>query len=296
MHLAYFCDYNFNTCSMNLLRFCIFLLLSQLFFSCGEKTEIVDPPPQVIINPDFDSISISGDNKTLTLFFTRPVYKGGVLNQPIDAGDLLATISGGQAVLDSISVNHTAGDSIAVIKLFTSGFATGEELLTLKPSANASIVDAKAIPMRDNQEISVKLADIGLIGEWLSTGADLSPLFQSFGFDSVYFNFKPDGTYSFRSRTTGGIQNLLSGDYEQNKSGTGDIRLIRLLQKTPVNSVIEGIFAPANGNPVSMTFETVQTQPAITGLTAPTPEAGFGSSGLIGSDNTQVFVRLDKGL
>jgi hypothetical protein len=296
MHLAYFCDYNFNTCFMNLLRFCIFLLLSQLFFSCEGKTEIVDPPPLVIINPDFDSISISGDNKTLTLFFTRPVYKGGVLNQPIDAGDLLATISGGKAILDSISVNHTAGDSIAVIELFTSGFATGEELLILKPSANASIVDAKAIPMRDNQEISVKLADIGLIGEWLSAGADLSPLFQSFGFDSVYFNFKPDGTYTFRSRTTGGIQNLLSGEYEQNKSGIANIRLIRLIQNSPVNSVIEGIFEPANGNPVSMTFETVQTQPAITGLTAPTPEAGFGSSGLIGSDNTQVFVRLDKGL
>jgi hypothetical protein len=66
-----------------------------------------------------------------------------------------------------------------------------------------------------------------------------------------------------------------------------------LTQLLPVPAVISGIFSLQGAFPVIMNYETVQTEPAVAGLTSPTPEGGFGSSGLLGSDNTQKFIRVE---
>jgi hypothetical protein len=68
--------------------------------------------------------------------------------------------------------------------------------------------------------------------------------------------------------------------------------LITLNQQLPVVSTMQGIFSLQNATPVILKYETVQTMPAVEGLTPPTPEEGFGSSGLFGEENTQTFIKV----
>lgn len=260
-----------------------------ILFACTEKTENVEPKGNT---PYFLNAVISGDNTRAELWFSEPVFKGGVLNQPLTKDDFIFAFTNDGASLDSLHFFHQAGESMAVIELFTSGLASGEEVLTIAPATGTSVVNGKSVPMKPDERISLKLRDIGLTGNWLSAGENLSVLFRGFGFDSVFFNFKADSSYVFRSKTAGGIVNTLTGRYLQRFSGVEGIRIIQLEQQTPVPATIEGIFSLENGNPVRMTFETVQTSPQVQGLTPPVPELGFGSSGMVGSDNTQIYERI----
>lgn len=157
----------------------------------------------------------------------------------------------------------------------------------VKPAGALEIVNQASIPMKETEKITITLADIGIIGKWVSTGENLSAVYQQFGFDSVFMDFRPGGSYTFESFTHGGIHNSLSGTYTQNISNIQYIRQIVLDQTLPVAAVISGIFGIHGSDTVIMTYETVQTQPVVTGLTPPTPELGFGSTGLLGSDNTR---------
>ena len=260
-----------------------------IFSSCKDEKDIVVPPPAA--GPVFESIGISHDNDTIRVEFSEGVFKAGVLDQPLTGSELEVTLSGGQSSLDSFRVVHTAGEKLAAIRLYLKGIADGNETILVKPAGALKIVNQASIPMKESEQISISLSDIGIIGRWVSTGENLSPVFLKFGFDSVYMHFKADNNYTFESFTTGGIHNLLSGTYIQNISTIAGIRQIVLDQTQPVEAVISGIFSLQGSDTVMMTYETVQTQPAVTGLTPPTPELGFGSTGLLGSDNTQRFIR-----
>ncbi|MFH1119176.1 MAG: hypothetical protein V1775_05090 [Bacteroidota bacterium] len=263
-----------------------------LLSACKDENNIADLPlPE---GPTLSGISLSADNKHVSVDFSEPVYKGGALNMAVGNEDLTIILAGGQALLDSFRIIHTAGQEKADITLFLRGVANGSETLSVKPSGNQTIVNAAARAMKETEQLSIALADIGIIGSWVSTGENLSPVFQQFGFDSVYMEYKGDGSYLFESFTSGGIHNILTGTYLQNISMVEGIRLITLSQADPVLSTIQGIFSLQNGNPVAMTYETVQTDPAIEGLTPPSPESGFGSSGLLGSDNIQIFIRQEN--
>lgn len=264
-------------------------------FSCSDEKEIVDPLP-VITSPKFTTISISGDNKEIILGFSEGVFKGGLVNQPLSGSDFSVSLTGGQAVLDSFMLYHMANDTLAHIRLFTSGLATGEEQITVAPVTGTSVVNSDAIPMKATEKITANLSDIGIIGEWISTGDNLSVIFGNFGFDSVYMHYKTDDTFIFKSHTIGGIENVVTGTYQQSLSSLPGFRIINLEQLTPVAASNQGIFRLENFAVVKMTYEVVQTSPQVNGLTPPTPELGFGSSGLLGSDNTQVFLRTDTEL
>lgn len=268
-----------------------FIFIVLLITGCNQSEDIVDPPP-VASGPTFSGISISGDNNLVTLDFSEGVYKGGVLNMPVTNDDLELTMNGGSAVLDSFRLNHTAGQNKAIIRLFLKGIAVGIETLTVKPSGPQNIVNQDAIPMKETEQLNISLADIGIIGSWVSTGENLSPVFQQFGFDSIYMQCRVDGSYTFESFTSGGIHNTLSGTYLQSTSNVAGIRQITLNQLLPVPAVISGIFSLQGSATVIMNYETVQTEPPVTGLIPPTPEGGFGSSGLLGSDNIQKFIRV----
>jgi len=271
----------------------LFLISILIFvFSCNKKDDIVDPPPGKT-GPEFTTINISGDNKQVSVGFTEGVYKGGFLNQPISAGELTVSLQGGQALLDSFNIVHVAGDTLVHIRLFTSGFPTGEEQIKISPANATAVVNSAAIPMKVTEQLTINLSDIGIIGNWVSTGENLSPVYQQFGFDSIYMQYRVDGSYTFESFTPGGIHNTLSGTYSQSISSVAGIRQITLNQLLPVSAVISGIFSLQASATIFMNYETVQTEPAVAGLTPPTPEGGFGSSGLLGSDNTQVFLRVE---
>ncbi len=271
----------------------LFSLISVLIlvFSCNKKDGTIDPPP-IKTGPEFTTIKISGDNKQVSVGFTEGVYKGGFLNKPLSTGELMVSLQGGQALLDSFNIAHVAGDTLVHIRLFTSGLATGEEQLKISPANATAIVNSLAVPMKLAEQLTINLADIGIIGSWVSTGENLSPVFQQFGFDSVFMQFRADGSYTFESFTPGGIHNTLSGTFQQSVSGVAGIRNITLSQVSPVASTISGIFSLYNEEIIRMVYETVQTDPIVSGLTPPTPESGFGTTGLLGSDNTQVFLKV----
>lgn len=268
----------------------VVLFIVLIFLSCRKQDTTEDPPvtPQ---GPEMSGASVSGDNKMITLRFSKGIYKGGVLNQAVTSDDFLVQVEGGVATSDSFRVTHTAGHDSVVLRLYLKGLANGSERVTVKPNGAQAIVDNQAHPISETAQVVVQLADIGIIGSWVSTGENLSPVFQQFGFDSVYMQFRADGSYQFESFTTGGIHNYLTGTFVQTLSDTGSIRLIALSQQSPVSGTASGIFRLHDEAVARLVYEVVQTEPAVSGMTPPTPDLGFGSSGLLGSDNIQVFLK-----
>lgn len=272
--------------------FKIFLLITGIYIllaGCSKTEE----KTSVKSGPSMSGIRLSGDNREVQLVFSEGVYKGGFSDMPITNNELLVSLSGGQALLDSFRVVHTAGQNTAMIWLYLAGIANGSEMLLVKPAGPLSVVNAVSVPMKETEQRSIGLADIGIIGSWVSTGANLSPVFQQFGFDSVYMQYNSDRSYIFESFTPGGVHNILSGTFHQTVSVIEGLRLIVLVQQSPVQATISGIFRLYNEDPIRLVYETVQTEPAVAGLTPPTPELGFGSTGMLGSDNTQVFLKIN---
>ncbi len=260
--------------------------------SCKDKPDDNDPVP-LPTGPTMNGISLSNDNELVTIEFSEGVFKGGALNLPVGNDDLNLTLNGGSALLDSFRVSHTAGQNQAFIRLYLNGLADGTEALVVRPSGPLAIVNSASVAMKETEQLGIALADIGIIGGWVSVGENLSPVYQQFGFDSVFMKYRGDGTYLFESFTSGGIHNILTGTYQQALSPVPGIRVITLSQTAPVTATIMGIFSLFDEEKIRMVYETVQTDPAVTGLTPPDPEAGFGSTGNLGSDNTQVFLKVN---
>ncbi|MDR0667825.1 MAG: hypothetical protein LBF90_04310 [Prevotellaceae bacterium] len=135
----------------------------------------------------------------------------------------------------------------------------------------------------------------GLVGEWVSEGANVAPLFIQYNLaDSIYAYFKDNGTYyveTFKQKA----KTTFEGSYEQTKSTIDNIWTIRLNQTTPGVAISEGIFeVTKTSNTYFMKYEIIQIEPPAG--TAPTPEGGFGSSmgGASGEGWVQKYVRISK--
>jgi hypothetical protein len=129
-----------------------------------------------------------------------------------------------------------------------------------------------------------------LLGDWLSQGDDVSPLFQSATFDyaSIEASFTADCAYTVLATTGAGDQYTLTGTWSADE-GTTPASIVQQ-QSSPYAATAEGIFQ-VDGD--TLTFEVVQTTPDY-GFTAPTPSTGFGSTagqGLSPGDNTQTYQR-----
>jgi hypothetical protein len=144
------------------------------------------------------------------------------------------------------------------------------------------------------QEWVYNPVDDGLIGEWISGGDNVAPLFIAYSLaDSAYAKFKDNNTY-YVETFLNKARTVLEGSFVQVKSDVSNIWTIRLNQTTPTALTSEGIFEIAKtGNTYLMKYEIVQTEPAI-GATAPTPEDGFGSSsgGVFGEGFVQKYIRI----
>ncbi len=133
--------------------------------------------------------------------------------------------------------------------------------------------------------------DLSLVGEWRSEGDGLSVLFAGapFYYDHIDATFRDDSTYEVVAVDQDGVSYDFSGTYlvvEDTSPAT-----IVQSQTVPSSVTAEGIWEVAGD---TLTFEVVQTSPDY-GFTAPTPEAGFGSTGGNGLEpgvNVQTYVRL----
>ena len=134
-------------------------------------------------------------------------------------------------------------------------------------------------------------ADATIVGQWVSEGEDISPIFQSSFFDYVRIDadFREDGSYLVVAATGGGDVYELTGSYTADTSTT-PAGLV-LLQAQPYEATAEGIYQISGE---VMQYEVIQTDPNPNGFVAPTPTTGFGTSsgpGLAAGANTQVYRR-----
>ncbi|PKP11050.1 MAG: hypothetical protein CVU09_04535 [Bacteroidetes bacterium HGW-Bacteroidetes-4] len=149
---------------------------------------------------------------------------------------------------------------------------------------------------KSDEESTYNPSNDGITGEWYSSGENVAVLLVTyFGVDSIYANFESNNTYTVESYADG-AKTTYSGTYTQEKSGTGSIWNIALNQSTPSAVTSEGIFEITEANNAfTMKYEVAQTEPNI-GATAPTAEAGFGStsSGALGTMNIQNFIKIQE--
>jgi hypothetical protein len=145
----------------------------------------------------------------------------------------------------------------------------------------------------DEQEWVYNPANDGLIGEWVSGGDNVAPLFIAYNLaDSAYAKFNSNNTYYVETFLSG-ARTILEGNFVQVKSNVGNIWTITLNQTTPTALTSGGIFeVTKTGNTYLMKYEIVQIEPPLG--TAPTPEGGFGSSsgGVFGEGFVQKYIRI----
>lgn len=130
---------------------------------------------------------------------------------------------------------------------------------------------------------------VGIVGTWVSEGADRSPLFASapFEYASVEAVFEAGGSYVVTPVDGEGVEYALTGAWQAQDGAPGTISLS---QTDPYVATAEGIWQ-VDGD--QLTYEVVQTVPDY-GYGPPTPGAGFGSTtgpGLGAGDNVQLYRR-----
>ena len=265
------------------------IIMSAVSFTSCDKDDDKGDPPTIA------AFSVAADNATALVVFSEAVYKSDNQTGNLDKAAFTVTISGGSATLADFTVTHTAGTNEVTIGLSLSGIATGDEVVTVMPSAANAIYNASGAGIEATQSKTANLNDIGIIGKWQSSGLNVSPLLIGAGIDSIYANFKGDNTYVVESFTPDGSKTTLTGTFSQERSAVTGIWNIVINQSSPNALVSEGIFQVVDQSPLLMKYEIAQTDPAIVGVTPPTAAGGFGStsSGAFGLLNVQTYLKIN---
>lgn len=145
--------------------------------------------------------------------------------------------------------------------------------------------DGTVVPTDDS---GAPAAD-GIVGAWVSEGADRSPLFAAEPFDyaSVVAEFAGAGTYVVTSTDQEGVEYVLTGTYTTTDGAPGTITLE---QTDPYVATAKGLWQ-VDGD--TLTYEVVQTVPDY-GYAPPTAADGFGSTsgpGMTPGLNVQTYRR-----
>lgn len=126
-----------------------------------------------------------------------------------------------------------------------------------------------------------------IVGSWLSEGENVSILLQGYGFTSITADFAADGTYAVAASTSTRTFDF-TGTYTADVSTTP--HTISLTQTAPTADTAVGIWDVEG---TTLTYEVLAA--SAEGCTAPTVEAGFGSTDCPSGDyevnfNVQTFV------
>ncbi|MCA9558737.1 MAG: hypothetical protein KC583_09245, partial [Myxococcales bacterium] len=130
----------------------------------------------------------------------------------------------------------------------------------------------------------------GIVGRWLSEGADLAPLLADppASIRRIEATFGGDGRFRV-VLTNDDLQSFeLSGTYTTDPAR--DPATITLSQAQPEAVRSTGIYR-VDGD--VLTYEVAQTDPPLAGVTPPDAAAGFGSTnnGALGEANVQTYRR-----
>lgn len=133
-----------------------------------------------------------------------------------------------------------------------------------------------------------------LVGAWISQGAtQVAPGLQGAPFKTAKITavFNENLTYTVVSTDSSNSAVTYTGTWVAGTQVDGSIRSITLNQSTPSALVSTGIFQVVGA---TLTYEVIQTTPAIENFAAATVEGGFGSTAYsgykLGATWTQKFV------
>jgi len=116
-----------------------------------------------------------------------------------------------------------------------------------------------------------------LVGSWVSEGSDVAPGLAAVSkTKKIYATFNANKTYKVVSTDSTGTEVTFEGTWSYTTNTGTTIMSITLNQTVPTSLTSAGIFqVDAKGN---MTYEVLQTSPAIPGFTVATAAEGFGST------------------
>jgi len=120
-----------------------------------------------------------------------------------------------------------------------------------------------------------------IVNTWYSEGAGVAPgLVATLKTVKITATFNSNNTYTVIAKDSSGAEVTYSGTYSVSENTGTTIRSITLNQTTPTSVTSQGIYEVDSKG--AMRYEVVQTTPAITGITAPVPAEGFGSTKYLG--------------
>ncbi|MBA4252073.1 MAG: hypothetical protein C0425_01585 [Chlorobiaceae bacterium] len=134
-----------------------------------------------------------------------------------------------------------------------------------------------------------------IVGTWVSEGMNI-PLglrMAPFRAKKIVATFNENKTYTAIQTDSANVNTTFTGTYQFTESTNTDtlsttgtkgakIFSITLNQASPSAVIAQGVFAILGTN---MTYEVIQTTPALTGVSAPTAAGGFGSTTIAGARN-----------
>lgn len=237
---------------------------------------------------------------TLTLFLTiivfsscsdDPVTTSNTPSAPqgvtVTPGDSRATIKwsapssiGGSAVTQykiyrgttAASLTNIASVDASVTTYVDSTITNGTNYLYAVAAVNSFGEGTRSAEIAITPSVSA-----ALYANWLSEGANVAPGLRAAPFRVVKITatFNSNSTYTVISTDSAGATITYTGTFTATAAAGTTIRAITLNQQTPSSITSEGIFR-VDGT--LLTYEVIQTQPAIPGFLPPTPAAGFGST------------------
>ncbi len=139
-----------------------------------------------------------------------------------------------------------------------------------------------------------------IVGTWVSEGANVAIGLKvaPFKIKKIVATFNANKSYTVVQTDSADVNTTLTGTYTITETSFTDtlstnatkgakIYTIVANQATPATITATGIFAISSSN---MTYEVIQTSPALTGVSAPTAEGGFGST-TIGGVKYSIYIQ-----
>ena len=215
------------------------------------------------------------------------------------------TVGEDEAVVIDVLDNDTdpEGDALTVTAVAqpangTAAVTDDGETVTYTPDAGYSGSDTFTYTVTDADgntatgTVTVEVIQL-LVGTWVSEGDDVAPGLAgnpAFPVESIDATFNADGSYTVVATNTDGVAVTFTGNYETSASANGRIRTIVLEQSTPSQVTSTGIYEVSEDRS-ELTYEVIQTEPALQGFTAPTAAAGFGSTAFNGTALGAVWIQ-----
>ena len=197
------------------------------------------------------------------------------------------------------SIAPTQGSAGTVVTITGTNFGTNKAAITITFGSVAATVDSiiggtqitTKVPgavLEGNPNVTVAIAGKSasiaftalnaLVANWKSEGAtQVAPGLYAAPFKvrKIVATFNSNSTYTVTSTDSAGANIGYTGTWTKTGPNSASIFAIVLNQATPTSVTSTGIYRVSND---TLSYEIIQTTPAITGVTAALPDSGFGST------------------